>query len=184
MFTANAIAAATASPLANSQLITKIYLPREIFPLSAVIAKTLDLLLSVVVLIVIMIYFQIPAHPTILFVPLIFVFQFLLTMGISLILGTVNVFYRDVENLLGVILMVWMYLTPIFYPPELVPQELIPILNLNPMMGITNSYRNVILHGVSPPFPSFLYAMGFSILVFFVGFVFFRKRSRYFADTI
>jgi len=184
MFTSNAIASATGSLLANSQLITKIYLPREIFPLSAVLSKMVDLVLSTIVLALIMLYFGVAANFTILYVPIIFIFQFLLTLGISFILSAINVFYRDVENILGVLLMVWMYLTPVFYPPELIPENLTPILNLNPMVGIINSYRNVLLYGVAPPLLSFVYAAIISTVVFYFGFAFFRRRSRYFADTI
>jgi ABC-type polysaccharide/polyol phosphate export permease len=184
MFTTNAVAAATGSLLSNSQLITKIYLPREIFPLSAVLSKLVDLFLSSIVLVIIMLYFKVSFPVTIFYIFLIFFFQFLLTLGISFILSAINVFYRDVENMLGVFLMVWMYLTPVFYPPELIPAHLTPIFNLNPMMGIINSYRNVVLHAALPPGESFLYAAVFSVTIFLLGFVFFRRRSRYFADTI
>jgi ABC-2 type transport system permease protein len=184
MFTSNSITAATASLLSNSQLITKIYLPREIFPLSSVIAKSLDLGLSVIILLIIMLIFGVKLQSSIIYLPVIFVVQLLLILGVSLILSAINVFYRDVENILGIFLMVWMYLTPIIYPPEIIPSNLTAIFNLNPMMGIINAYRNVLLHGVAPPLSSFLYSSVFSIVIFFVGFVYFRKRSRYFADVI
>lgn len=184
MFTANAISAATSSPLINSSLITKIYLPREIFPLSAVFAKTVDLVLSVIILLIILAIFKIPLQSTLIFIPLIFVVQTLLILGVSFILSSINVFFRDVENILGIFLMVWMYLTPVIYPPELIPDYLMPFFNLNPMMGIVNAYRNVILHGVPPPATSFSYAVVFSLIVFFLGFIIYRKRSRYFADVI
>jgi len=184
MFFSNSITAATASLLANSQLITKIYFPREIFPLSAILAKTVDLFLSVLVLIGIMIYFKMPVYISILYVPVIFLFQFLFTVGVSLIISALNVFYRDIENVLPVLLLVWMYLTPVFYPPELIPENLIKIMNINPMIGVINSYRNTILYGVAPPIPSFLYVTIISISIFLIGFIFFRNKSRYFADTI
>lgn len=184
MYTANAISAAISSPLTNGSLITKIYLPREIFPLSAVFAKTVDLFLSVIILLTILIIFKIPLQGTIIFVPLIFVIQTLLILGVSFILSSINVFFRDVENILGIFLMVWMYLTPVIYPPELIPDHLMPFFNLNPMMGIVNAYRNVILHGVPPPITSFSYAVVFSLTVFFLGFVVYRRKSRYFADVI
>lgn len=184
MFTSNAITAATGSLLASSQLITKIYLPREIFPLSSILAKTVDFSLSIIILFIIMVIFGAKFHLSIIYLPIIFAVQLLLILGVSFILSAVNVFYRDVENILGIFLMVWMYLTPIIYPPEIIPSNLTALFNLNPMMGIINAYRNVLLHGVAPPISSFVYATIFSVVIFLAGFTFFRKRSRYFADVI
>lgn len=184
MFTTNAVSAATGSPMANSQLITKIYLPREVFPLSSVFAKMVDMALAFIILALIMIYFGQPLHLTIAFLPIIIAVQVMLILGISFILSAINVFFRDVENILGVFLMVWMYMTPIFYPPELIPSHLTPLFNLNPMMGIINAYRNVVLYGVAPAWPSFIYSALLSAVVFLAGFAYYRNRSRYFADVI
>ncbi len=184
MFTASSISAATSSLVANQQLITKIYLPREIFPLSSILAKSVDLILSASILAVILIIFKVTIFPSILFLPVIFLFHFMLVLGVSLVLSATNVFFRDVENILSVFLMVWMYMTPIIYPPELIPANLVSLFNLNPMTGIVNAYRNVVLYGVPPPMPSFAYSMIFSLAIFVLGFVYFRKRSRYFADVI
>lgn len=183
-FTAGAITAATGSLVGNANLITKIKLPRSIFPLSATLVKLVDLGLSAVVLLILILIMGQPIYPTILWVPVIFFVQFLMVLGISLMLSAINVFYRDVENVLGVFLMVWMYLTPVIYPPEMIPPALRPIFNLNPMTGIINAYRNTILHGVQPPWESFLYAVVISILLFILGAYFFRRTSRYFADVI
>jgi len=183
-FTANGIAAATSSLVANGNLITKIKLPKEIFPVSAILVKGVDFLLSLVVLVLLMIYFQFPFQLTLLYLPIIFLIQFLLVMGVSLFLSAINVFYRDVENVLDVFLMVWMYLTPVIYPPEFIPEQFRQLFNMNPMMGITNAYRNVMLWGVAPPLESFGYAVVISLLLFFGGFFFFKNRARYFADVL
>lgn len=183
-FTANAISAATSSLVANSSLITKIYLPREIFPIASVLAKMVDLALSAVILTLLLIVFGLGLHLTLLFIPLILLFQVALILGISFILSSINVFFRDVENVLGVFLMIWMYLTPIIYPPEIIPGRFISIFNLNPMMPLVNAYRNTILYGVAPPWQSFLYAAVISVGVFVVGYIFFKNRAKYFADVI
>lgn len=183
-FTANAITGATGSLVGNANLITKIKLPRSIFPLAATLVKLVDLGLSTIVLFVLLFLLGGTIYPTILWVPLIFGVQFTLVLGLSMILSAVNVFYRDVENVLGVFLLVWMYLTPVIYPPEMIPPQLRMIFNLNPMTGIINAYRNTILHGVNPPWESFLYAVVISVLIFVGGAYFFRRTSRYFADVI
>jgi ABC-2 type transport system permease protein len=183
-FTAGAVSVATGSLIANSSLITKIKLPREIFPITSILVKVVDFALSFVVLFILMIAFQYPFHVTMLLIPVIFLIQFILIMGVSFILSALNVFYRDVENLLEVILLVWMYLTPVFYPPEFIPQKFQMLFNLNPMMGIINAYRNVILWGVLPPAQSFMYATVLSIGIFIAGYTFFLKKSKYFADVL
>lgn len=183
-FTQNAITFATQSLVSNTPLITKINLPREIFPLASIFARLIDLGLTFIMLIVLLIIFGVNFKLTMLFIPIIFFFQLLLVSGISFILSAINVFYRDVENVIGVFLTIWLYLTPIFYPQEIIPQKLIPIFNLNPLMPIMNAYRNAILYGRPPSWPSFYYAAGFSIVLFVVGYLFFKGRSKYFADVI
>lgn len=183
-FTANSIAFATQSVVSNTSLITKIYMPREIFPIATVLAKMVDFLLTCLVLVVFLVIFGVPFRFTMLFLPVIFLFHFLLVLGISFFLSAINVFFRDVENVIGVFLTIWMYVTPVLYPQELIPRAFVPFFNLNPMMPIINAYRNTILYGMMPSWRSFAYAIGFSILIFVLGYKFFKNRSRYFADVI
>jgi lipopolysaccharide transport system permease protein len=183
-FTSAAVAGATSSLMANSSLITKIKLPREIFPLSSILVKMVDLGLSTLVLIALMIFFKVPFYWSLLWIPVIFLIQFLMVNGVGMILSATNVFYRDVENVLGVFLMVWMYLTPIVYTPEMIPERYRSVFALNPMTGIINAYRNVILYGVNPPWQSFIYAIVISLIVFIGGYLYFHRVQKYFADVI
>lgn len=183
-FTANAITFATQGLVSNTTLITKIYLPREIFPIATVFAKLVDYLLTFLILLLFLVIYGVGFKITMLYLPLIFLFHLLLVLGVSFILSAINVFFRDVENVLGVGLTIWMYVTPIIYPPELIPSQFTPIFNLNPMMPIIDAYRNTILYGVAPSWQSFSYAAVFSTLIFFLGYKFFRARSKYFADVI
>lgn len=184
LFMSNAIVAATGSVLANSSLVTKIYLPREILPLSAVASKLVDLFLTVLILGFFMIFFKVPFHTTILFVPIILFMQLMLITGISFILSASNVFYRDIEHAIGVILGVWMYLTPVVYSPDLIPKDLKIFFYLNPMSGIIDAYRATILYGVIPFWPAFLYSSIFSVAIFIIGYFYFRNRAKYFAEVI
>ncbi len=183
-FTASAIASATSSIIANNSLITKVYFPREIIPLSVIASKLVDLFLMCLILIVFLIIYQIPLHLSILYIPLIFAIQLILITGISLILSSINVFFRDIENILGVFLSTWMYLTPIIYPPELIPANVRFIFGLNPMVGIINAYRNTILYGVPPPWISFSFSIIISIVLLIIGIYIFRRLSRSFADVV
>lgn len=183
-FTANSITFATQSLLSNSTLITKIYLPREIFPTASVLAKMVDFVLTFLILIVFLLVYRVQLTPYFLFVPLIYLIQVLLVLGVSYILSAINVFFRDVENVIGVFLTVWMYVTPVLYPQELIPERYVPFFNLNPMMPIVNAYRNVMLYGTAPAWQSFIYSACVSTLIFIFGLLFFKSKSKYFADVI
>ncbi len=183
-FTANAIFQATKSVLENKTIITKVYLPREVFPIGAIGAKIIDFSLSLIVVLIFMFYYKMPLFSTILYLPLIFLVHLLLVTGISFVLSALNVFYRDIENLLGVILTAWMYLTPVVYPQELVPEKYLPIFNLNPMTPIINSYRNIVLYNQAPPLPSFIYTSLWAVTIFIFGYWFFKRKSKYFADVV
>lgn len=184
LFMANAITGATGSIIANSSLVTKVSLPREILPSSVVASKLVDLTLTSLILLLFLFIYQINFHLSILFLPVILIIQLILTLGISFILSATNVFFRDVEHTVGVMLTVWMYLTPVIYSPDLIPQNLKFFFSLNPMAGIIVGYRNTILYGTLPETGSLLYAAAFSITLFTIGYLYFRNRARYFADVI
>jgi ABC-type polysaccharide/polyol phosphate export permease len=184
MFTSNGISAATSSLNANASLITKIKMPRIIFPLSAVMVVLVDLGLSALVLFAMLLIFSMPVYLTWLWVPIIFGVQFILVLGVGLFLAAANIFYRDVQNMLELFLLVWMYLSPIIYPPEFIPEQYRSLFNLNPMMGIVNSYRNTILHGMNPPWESFIYAIVISLLIFVFAFKYFKSKEKFFADVV
>lgn len=184
MFLTNSISAATGSIMANGSLITKVKLPREIIPLAAISSKTIDLLLTCLILVFFLLIYQIPFKPTLIFVPVIFLVQLTLIVGLSFILSATNVFFRDVENVLGVFLTIWMYLTPVLYPSELIPENLRTLFFLNPMTALVNSYRNTILNGRLPDLGEFIYALIFSLSLLIIGWVYFKKRSQIFADVI
>src|SRR5581483_1758754 len=177
-FTANAISAATSSLIANSTLITKVNFLREIIPFSAIAAKLVDFLLISIILVIFLVIYHIPPHLSLLFIPLIFIVQLGLVTGISLILSSINVFFRDVENILNVFLTVWMYLTPVLYPPEFIPSNVRFLFGLNPMTGIINSYRNVILYGVLPPWNSFAFSIVITLTTVLFGLWLFKRNEK------
>ncbi|TSC66540.1 MAG: ABC-transporter involved in LPS biosynthesis Wzm [Microgenomates group bacterium Gr01-1014_80] len=184
MFLVNSISSATGSVMANASLITKVKLPREILPLTAISSKMIDLLLTIIVLTIFLVIYQIKFQPTLIFVPFIFIVQLCLISGLSFFLAATNVFFRDVENVLGVFLTFWMYLSPVLYSSTLVPKDFQIIFFLNPMTGIINAYRQVILYGNISLGLDFLYSAIFSVVILILGFFYYKKRSLYFADVI
>lgn len=170
--------------IANSSLITKIYFPREILVYSTIIAKIVDFLFSCIVLVVFFIFFKTIITPTLIWVPVIFAIQIIFTAGLSLILAGLNLFYRDIQYLLNLVIMLWMYLTPVMYPVEIIPDKYRFIFSLNPMSVIINAYRQTVLGGGQPSYSSLAIAFFMSITVFVIGFYMFKKMEGEFADYV
>ena len=168
----------------NSNLITKIYFPREILVYATIIAKIVDFLYSCIVLVFFLIIFQIPIHLSILWVPVIFSIQLILMTGLSLLVSAFNLFYRDIQYLLNLILLVWMYLTPVMYPVEIIPEQYRFVFSLNPMSVIINAYREVIIGQGNPNLNSLSIAFLVSSIIFGIGFYVFKKLEGKFADYV
>lgn len=168
----------------NSNLITKIYFPREILVYGTIIAKLVDFLFSCIVLVIFFVVFQTHITLNILWVPVILLIQIVFTMGISLILASINLFYRDIQYLLNLALMMWMYLTPVMYPVEMLPAQYRFVFTLNPMAVIINAYRQVMLAGAGPNLNGLGFAFVVSTVIFIFGFLLFKKLEGSFADYV
>jgi len=183
LFTQSLISASNVL-VSNSNLITKIYFPREILVYSSIIAKIVDFGFSCIVLIFFLVIFRIPVTIYYLWLPIIFLIQLFLIGGIALLVAALNLFYRDIQYLLNLILLLWMYVTPIMYPIEIIPAKYRFIMSLNPMAVIVNAYRQVLLSGSGPNLYSLTIAGLISILVFMFGFMIFKKLEGEFADYV
>ena len=181
---ANSLSSAVNSLVSNSSLLKKIYFPREIFIISTLMAKVVDFLLSIFVLIGFLVYFKIHLTIYVLWVIPIFIIQEFFTYGLSLILAAFNLFYRDIQYLLNLIIMLWMYLTPVIYPVEMVPDRFRFVFKLNPMAVFINAYRQVVLGGASPKFSSLAIGALVSFLTYFIGIRIFKKLEGLFADVV
>jgi len=174
----------TESVVGNMNLITKIYFPREILPLSAMLARLVDYFVAFGLLAVLMLLFRVPIFLLgWLFLPIILAIQLTLIVGLGLALSAANVFYRDVRSLLTLGIQLWFYASPIIYPVSMVPERLRPYYYLNPMAGILEAYRAVILNGTLPDSSIFLSAV-VAVLVFAFGYWFFRRVEFQFADIV
>lgn len=184
LFFANSLQNATEELVENASLIKKIYFPREILILSALLAKAFDFALSTVIFIILMIWYHVPFSFTmLLFFPL-FVLQFLFTYGVSLFLAATNLFYRDVRYLLSLIITLWFYLTPVIYATEFFPENYRWIFRINPMSVFINAYRQVLLTSELPNFPSLGVGALVSIVIFLISIRIFKKLEGMFADVV
>lgn len=170
--------------VANASLITKIYFPREILVYATIIAKMVDFAYSCIVLVLFLFIFHVPLTIYYLWIVPIFIIQLIFTTGLSLLVAAFNLFYRDIQYLLNLIILVWMYLTPIMYPVEIIPEKYRFIMSLNPMAVIINAYRQVILSGGAPNLTSLSVALATSLIIFAIGFATFKKLEGKFADYV
>ena len=181
---ANSLSSAAASLVSSGGLITKIYFPRTILVLSTIIAKIIDFLFATSILVIYMIVYHLPITINILWVIPIFFIQQIFTLGLSLFFAAANLLYRDIQYLLSMILLLWMYVTPVIFPADLVPEKYRFVFQINPMAVIINAYRQVILAGGAPKYSSLIIATILSLVVLLFGLRYFKSREKIFADNI
>lgn len=181
---AEALRRGSAGLVADADLIRKIYFPRVLVPLALVVAPLVDFAAGCLVLAVLLAWHHIAPSPLVLLLPLFMVVAAALALSISLWLGPLSVRYRDVTHALPFLIQVWLYASPVAYPASLVPERWRPIYDLNPMVGVVEGFRWLLIGGAQPD----LLAMaigGVVILAMLVGgLAYFRKMERSFADII
>ena len=168
----------------NMGLVTKIYFPREILPIAAVIASFVDFLIAAVIYVGMMIFYQVPVGPSWVWVPVLILIQIALTLGVVLFASALNVFYRDIRFVVPLGMQLWMYLTPIIYPLSMVPERFRALYMLNPMAGLIDSYRRIILQAQWPDSTNLLVAAVISVGIFFLAYLYFKRAEAAFADII
>lgn len=170
--------------VSNMSLVSKIYFPREILPMAALLARLVDFGIASLLLVTLMLYFGVTVAPYPLFyLPLVIAIQLAFMLGLGLAGAALYVFYRDVKHLLALALQVWLYATPIIYPVRTVPLWLRPYYFLNPMAGIVEAYRDILLRQQGPG-PYLLVALGLASVVLVLGYRFFKRVEWQFADVV
>ncbi len=183
-FFATSVSLATDSLVRNMNLVTKIYFPREILPFASVLAGLLDFAIAAVVFVGMAIYYRVAFSWSVALVPLLLLIQVVLTLGVVLLASALNVFYRDVRFIIPLGLQLWMYLTPIIYPLSLVPERYRTLYLLNPMAGLIESYRRIIVQGEMPVLAQIAPAALVSFLLFLLAYAYFKQAEQVFADII
>lgn len=165
------------SIVGNSALITKVYMPKLIYPLSKVLSSAINLCISFIPLFIVMLITGVPFHKSMLLLPLVLVYLILFCFGMSLILSTMNVFFRDTAFLWGIALTMLNFLTPIFYPESIIPAQLMTVFHMNPLYQIIFFLRTIILNGCSPTPVTYLYCTLAVVVTLAVGLWVFRKNQ-------
>jgi ABC-type polysaccharide/polyol phosphate export permease len=161
----------------NAQLLQKLPVPKAVFPLANVLSGVVNLCFALVPLFIILLVTGHPLTPALFFLPVSIFLAALFTLGAGLLLSPLAVFFSDVVELIGVILSLLMYLTPVFYPKEIVPERLRWVVRFNPIRSILETFRDPIYQGEIPPLPHLAVCTGIAILAFAVGSWVFRRNS-------
>lgn len=166
---------ALTSIVGNASLITKVYVPKYIYPISRVISSAINLLISMIPIFVVMMITKTPLRPALLLLPIGLVFLVSFSLGIGFILSSIMVFFRDTQFLWGVLSLLWMYITPIFYPETIIPQKFIFFYRLNPLYHIINFIRSILISGVSPEPKAYLICFVLALLSLSTGAYIFKR---------
>lgn len=184
-FFSNALSEASNSLIGNANLISKVYFPRLIIPTAAVITSFIDFLISFVILIGLMIYYQYPPTLNILMLPVFLIIAFLASMGLGLYLTALNVKFRDFRYIVPFLVQFGLYISPVGFSSSIVPEKWRLLYSLNPMVGVIDGFRWCILGGDSHIYmPGFLLSLGIVVLFLWLGIYQFRKMEKTFADII
>ena len=175
---------AMGSIVGKSNLVTKVYIPREILTLSVTISSLISSILEFLVLIPLLIILKAGISSTILFFPLIHLLSFLIIYGLGLILSSLFVYYRDLNQIWDVVLQVGFFLSPIMYPLSLVPPKYMSYYMLNPITRLIGMYRDIFIYGTIPGISDFLIVLMFGLLLLFIGSALFKRLSRRFAEEV
>jgi lipopolysaccharide transport system permease protein len=185
-----ALGNATNGLVGHASLITKVYFPREILPLSYIIAALADFAIAAVVLGGLLIYYRIPLTPNVLYILPIMLTMMAFALAVGLFLSALQVRYRDIGVGLPLLIQIWMFATPVIYPLSAVmeskrlPETAKVIYNLNPMVGIVENFRRVILQGTAPAASSFWLAVGVSAVLLPLTYAYFKRTEATMADFI
>ena len=185
MFFSTSVLSGAGSIIYNQSLVTKIYFPREILPLSVVTSNFINMIYCSVIVLAVVLFYHMNLNLEVWFMlPVIAFIEYILVIGIVLIVSALTVYFRDLEHILGIIIMAWQFLTPVMYPELFVPSQYQAILYLNPMTPIIISFRDVLYYGKMPVVENLVYAFLWSLIIFICGFLLFGKLQKDFAEEL
>lgn len=174
-FFAEAVGLGLTSIVSNASLITKVYVPKYIYPVSRVLSSGINVLISMIPLFIMLVFSGIQPSKSMLLIPIVLFYCMVFCIGMSLILSSMMTFFRDTQFLWGVVSMLWMYLTPIFYPENIIPEEFLTLYHINPLYQFLFFLREITMHGVSPGPFTYLYCTLAAGIPLILGIYVFKK---------
>lgn len=184
-FFANALSECSNSLITNSNLISKVYFPRLIVPISAIVVSFVDFMISGIILLGLMAWYNYVPSWRILMLPVFVAIAFAASIGAGLWLASLNVKYRDFRFIVPFIVQFGLYISPVGFSSSIVPEQYRLLYSLNPMVGVIDGFRWSILGGESRIYwPGFSLSLGLVLLILITGIIYFRKMEKTFADVI
>jgi lipopolysaccharide transport system permease protein len=179
-----ALSESSNSLVGNQNLITKVYFPRLIVPISAVLGGLIDFAIAFVILLGMMAYYGIVPGVAVLTLPLFILLAIMTALGVGLWLSALNVQYRDVRYTIGFLTQFWLFATPVAYPSSIVPAPWRALYGLNPMAGVVEGFRWALLGKADPPSALLAFSVAAVIILLVGGLHYFRRMEQTFADIV
>jgi lipopolysaccharide transport system permease protein len=182
---AGALSIASRSLVTNRHMITKVYFPRIILPISSILGGLVDFMIAFVILILMMVFYGITPTANIWTLPLFLILALVTALGTSLWLSAMNVLYRDIGYILPFLSQFWMFISPVVYSTTMIPDSFQLLYALNPMTGVVNGFRWALL-GIEDvaPGPSLVMSSIVAVVILVTGMIYFRRTERQFADMV
>jgi lipopolysaccharide transport system permease protein len=184
-FFANSLSESSSSLISNANMISKVYFPRLVLPVSAVVVSFVDFLISFVILIGLMIWYHFVPTWKVVFLPPLLALAIVASLGPGFLIAALNVKYRDFRYVVPFVVQFGLYISPVGFSTSVVPEKWRLLYSLNPMVGVIDGFRWAILGQESRIYvPGFLLSMGLVVALFVLGLWYFRRTEREFADVI
>jgi lipopolysaccharide transport system permease protein len=183
-FFASSLSRASSSLVNDASLISKVYFPRLLLPVSAVLSMTIDFGIAFIILLGMMAWYGIVPGVAVLTLPFFLLLAFITALGCGLWLSALNVRYRDIAYITPFLIQVWFFITPVAYPSSIIPERWRALYGLNPMAGVVEGFRWALLNTAEAPQATILVSTGVVVLLFVGGIFWFRRLEQGFADVV
>lgn len=185
IFFSTCLSGGTTVVFAQKDMVKKIYFPRQVLPIVFTTSQFINMLLSFIIIFIVVFCSGIGLYPKALaYLPMVMAIEYILALGITFLASALTVYFRDLEHILGIVSMAWMYLTPVLYDVSSVPEKYLPVFQLNPMTPIIVAYRDILYYGRVPQVDTLLRALALGALVMAAGGITFRLLQRHFVEEL
>lgn len=170
---------------AQKDMVNKIYFPREVLPIAHVTCQLVNMLLSFLVVFAVILVTGYGINPAAVFyLPVIIFVEYLLALGLTMLASAVTVFLRDIEYILGILMMAWQFLSPVMYGVDIVPEEVRPVFAVNPMTPVLAAYRDIFYYKKIPDISTLVRAVMFGAVVLIIGVLVFEYLKKHFSEEM
>lgn len=184
IFLTASIQGATTSIVGGANLVKKIYFPRLILPLSVVCTNLINYIFGLSIVFIGLLVTGVHLTLNVFWLPVVLAIEFIFAFGLALIFSALYVKFRDLEHIVGIITMVWFYLTPIVFDVDIFPKQMSDVIIYNPMVPIINAFRNILLYGKQPDWASLMYGVIVGMVLLIIGVFVFCKSEKSFAEEL